>query len=453
MSSYPRLASRLYNVPLLITPAKLEVIERVFRAHIDGTAPSLPEFKAEERLDVELAALGGATRAQGGYLRTADGVALIQVLGTLVQRGSGMDAMSGLESYDVIGAKLDAAMADPMVRGILFEVDSDGGEGAGLFDLAARVRAADAIKPVTAHSNEKAFSAAYGLAAAAGELYVAPTGMVGSVGVRMLHVDQSTYDAKRGLVYTPIFAGAHKDDFSPHAPLSDAAAAEAQGMVDRLYQTFVAHVANVRGISEDTVRATEAGILHPDQAEANGMVDGTATLGEALASLRKRMTDKQNAPFYQRAAGAHTKENQMTQANTAPAATASAPTDEQLAAARTAGAQEAQAAAAKQVADANAAGAKAERERIAGILAHAEAEGRRKMAEHLAFKTDSTIEAAAALMAVAPKEAASAANPLAAKMDALGNPKVAADAAADDGKPKARIDTKAIYDSRLKAVK
>lgn len=111
-----------------------------------------------------------------------------------------------------------------------------------------------------------------------------------------------------------------------------------------------------------------------------------------------------------------------------PAAANAAPTDEQLTAARTAGAADAQAAAAKQSAEAGALAQKAERDRVAGILGHAEAAGRRSLAEHLAFKTDSTVEAAAALMAASAKEAAAApVDRLAAAMAREGNPKIGAD--------------------------
>ena len=73
------------------------------------------------------------------------------------------------------------------------------------------------------------------------------------------------------------------------------------------------------------------------------------------------------------------------------------------------------------------AGAQDERTRVAAILTHAEAEGRRALAEHLGFKTESTIEQAAAMLAAAPKSAAPVTNMLAAAMGAIPNPKVGAD--------------------------
>lgn len=438
--SYPRLAARLYNAPLLITPDKAEVLERVFRAHVEGTIAALPAFKAGERNHFDLASSsGGTVRTQGGYFRTGDGMAVIQVLGSLVQRGSIDDAASGLESYDRIGAQFGAAVNDPMVRGILLEIDSDGGEAAGCFNLASLIRTADGMKPVTAHANEKAFSAAYALGVSAGEFYVADTGMVGSVGVRMLHVDQSSYDAKRGMVYTPIFAGARKNDGSTHAPLSDEAATAAQAMCDRLYETFINHVAGMRDIDAQEVRDTEAALLHPDQAEKVRMVDGVATLDGALQSLRARVAERAETgnSFYQRAADAQIKEIHMATDNKAPAATVAAITPEQLAAERATALAEGIAQGkleASKDTDAKATcSAVAARERIKAINMCEAAKGREKLAAHIAYDTEMSVEQAVALLGNAPQEQpAAAANPLAAAMAGLPNPKVGADGGDED---------------------
>ena len=80
-----------------------------------------------------------------------------------------------------MGKQLAAARADPMVRGILLELDSPGGEASGIQDFARALRTTSQEKPVIAHANEMAFSAAYWIASAAEELYAPASGMVGSV--------------------------------------------------------------------------------------------------------------------------------------------------------------------------------------------------------------------------------------------------------------------------------
>lgn len=451
--SYPRLASRLYNQPLLIEPGKAEVVEAVFRAYAEGRPSDLPKFEAAEQ--PQLAIPIALRRTDNGYLLSDAGIAVLPVHGTLVQRAGNIDAASGLTGYNQLAARLQAAMADPEVSGVLLEIDSPGGEAAGVWDLAAQI--AQATKPVVAHANEMAFSAAYALAAAApAGLYLPEAGMVGSVGVIMMHVDQSALDAKRGLVYTPIFAGKRKADFSPHAPLSDRARAAAQDQVDRLYQIFVDQVARDRGIDASVVKKTEAGLLTPGQAIDLRMADGQASFAETLQIL----TDRVSAPgftgygFTQRRVGANSSEGAI-MANDPKAPAPTAATEEQLNTARADGRAEGVAQATAEltpkIAEASAAATTAERDRIAGILTHAEASGRRALAEHLAFKTGATIADAAALLAAAPKETA-AANPLAAAMANVPNPQVgaAADAAPTASAP--RVSSSAdIFEMRRRA--
>lgn len=388
--SYPRLAARLYNAPLLIEPGKAEVIEAVFRAYAEGRQDELLKVEAKPTAAPPVP----MERTDNGYFLTAGGVAVLPVHGTLVQRAGGLDAMSGLTGYNMVSSRLQAALADSKVRGIVMEFDSPGGEVAGVFELAGQIAAA--TKPVYAHANEMMFSAAYALGAGAQELWVAQTGMVGSVGVIMMHVDQSQADAKKGLVYTPIFAGARKTDYSSHAPLSDAARASAQEQVDRLYQVFVDHVAGARGMDQAAVRATEAGLLTPGQALDNGMADGQATLAETI----QRMQDSFALSFtgYTRPSRASSeRSNTMTTEKTPGQAAA---TEEQLQTARATATAEAEA----KYPALRTEGAVAERARIKAILTADAAKDRPTLAQHLAFETDMNAEQAAAMLGKAAPE-------------------------------------------------
>ena len=140
-------------------------------------------------------------------------------------------------------------MADEDVSQIILNIDSPGGEVAGAFDLADLIYQARGTKPILAIANESALSAAYLIASAADKVYLTRTASVGSVGVMALHVDQSKAEEKIGLKYTAIYAGARKNDFSPHCPLSDEAFAAATEKVNATYDLFVKTVARNRGIS------------------------------------------------------------------------------------------------------------------------------------------------------------------------------------------------------------
>jgi signal peptide peptidase SppA len=207
-----------------------------------------------------------------------------------------MEAASGLTSYGEIAAMLDAALIDPQVSGILLDIDSPGGEASGSFELARRVREVAAQKPVWAVANDAAYSAAYAIAASAQRLFVTETGGVGSIGVIALHVDQSVKDAKDGYHYTAITAGTHKNDYSPHQPLSDAAKTELQGEVDRLYAIFTDHVAAMRDLELGAVRATEAGLFFGSNAVAQGLADGVQTLDVTLSQFHQFLNARNHSP-------------------------------------------------------------------------------------------------------------------------------------------------------------
>ena len=273
MTLLPHLAARLFAAPLLIHRPKLDVILAVLGSRIGVTDLAAPSgFVLPERVTPVATSNSGQ-------------IAVIPIHGTLVRRTVGLEADSGLTSYTTIASQLDAALANPNAAAILLDIDSPGGESGGVFDLADRIRAAAAVKPVWAVANDMAFSAAYALASAASRIVVSRTGGVGSIGVIAMHVDQSVKDAQDGVRYTAVFAGDRKNDLNPHAPMSSEAHAFLQGEVNRIYALFAETVAKHRGISNDAVRATEAGLFFGQEAVAAGLADAVGTFDDALLQL------------------------------------------------------------------------------------------------------------------------------------------------------------------------
>ena len=277
------LSGRLYGVPLLIHQPKLDLILSVLGSRTQ-TLP-LPDWVQPDRT----------------VLQPPPGIAVIEVHGSLVRRTAGLDPVSGMLSYDSISQQLDAALASADVQGILLSIDSAGGEAGGVFDLADRIFAARTQKPIWAIADDMAFSAAYAIASSAERVWVTRTGGVGSVGVIALHVDQSARDAMDGLVVTPVYSGAKKNDLSPHQPLADRARADLQTEVDRLYGMFLATVSRNRKLDPERVRATEAGLLFANDALAQGFADGIGNPQEVLSQfssyLAGRNATAQNTIF------------------------------------------------------------------------------------------------------------------------------------------------------------
>lgn len=396
-------ASLVFNTPLLIAPQRLEAIMNYLKPRLEGGAFE-PAAQVEFREDSQ----------RRPYRVTTGGVAVVPIVGTLVHRASWMDATSSdLVSYSEVTRNLIQAFDDPDVKAVLLEVDSPGGSVAGAFDLVDAVYAFRKAKPIWAAANEEACSAAYALASGASRLYLTRTGIVGSIGVIWQHVDQSKFDQALGVKYTVFNAGARKNDFNPHFPVSKEAQNWAQAEVDRAYGIFVDTVARNRGMDPEAVRATEAGLFFGPQAVEVGLADGVASFQETLEALEAEVNPQNAIPGGAMAAGydsAINKEEkgmEVTDQGKGPAAETP-----------DAGVNAPDLEAAKKEA------VKASQERIAAILGAPEAEGREAMAKELAFKTSLSVEEATGILAAAPQAQA---NPLAQAMSKEPNPEVGAD--------------------------
>jgi signal peptide peptidase SppA len=280
--SLAQIAGRVLNRPLLLHPDKADLILHVLQGRI-GIEP-LQEITPETNRFI-----GTYRRDNGGVgsMRVETGVAILPIVGSLVNRGAWIGASSGLVSYEGIAAQLREAEADPDVRAILLDIDSPGGEATGMFATAKMVSAVNKTKPVVAFVNDVAASAAYGIASVASEIIVSPTSMAGSIGVVLTHLDRSGELEDRGVKPTLIHAGAHKVDGHPFGPLSDAVRADLQAEVMKIYDQFVGLVAEGRAgrISPDAIRATEARTYLGADAISQGLADRMASLEEVIGAL------------------------------------------------------------------------------------------------------------------------------------------------------------------------
>ncbi|MBI3446181.1 MAG: S49 family peptidase [Magnetospirillum sp.] len=313
MTHYPRIAALLFGPPLAIQPAALRTMIDAIGPRLLGTededqdrprAEADPDQGAERRaaLHQRLAAVTDGEVVDVGdgiaeYCVTAGGVAVIPVQGTLVNRFDWLSTICGITSYDGIGMALDAALADAKVKAVLLDIDSPGGQANVVADLADRIRAACAAKPVWAVANPMAFSAAYWLAAAADRVLLPRLGDVGSIGALRLHTDRSKANAQRGIAYTAVYSGARKVDGASHAPLTTAAQETWQADIDQVRQHFAAAVAGFRGLSVEAVLATEAGQYMDVSAIAAGLADAVMTFDEALSALTDQVS-RAAAPLY-----------------------------------------------------------------------------------------------------------------------------------------------------------
>ena len=174
-----------------------------------------------------------------------------------------------------------AAANDSEVGRIVFAIHSPGGSAFGVGEAAAAIREVSKIKPTVAAVSYLAASAAYWLAASTREIVAAPSALVGSVGVRVSHIDVSAALEMDGIKVTELSKPESKSDLSPYKPLSDTARAELMRVVDEMYGVFSADISKARRI-DMAKNADQYGRVHPASfAKSIGMIDRVATF-EAL---------------------------------------------------------------------------------------------------------------------------------------------------------------------------
>lgn len=276
----PHLAQKLFNTPLAIHPQKAEVIVSSLTERLGITQVRSTMMEDDDGY------FSRKARKDSGY-DVLEGIAVISVYGTLVQKLGTLRPYSGMTGYDGIRRVFLTAVNDPEVKGICLDIDSPGGEVAGCFDLVDLIYAERGKKPIHAILSENAFSAAYAIASAADKIYVPRTGGVGSVGVIVIHCDWSQRIKDDGLKVSIITYGNRKAESNPYVALSDEAKAAIQHDVDEMGRLFVSTVSRNRGLSETVIRNTQAACYLAAEGVQMGLADAVASPDVAFQELMK----------------------------------------------------------------------------------------------------------------------------------------------------------------------
>ena len=307
-----RIAGMIFNQPLMVTEAMLDQAAawanqqmslNIVNLSVNGAQPQMMEDDDDREYETAAMRAESARRQQ-----IADtGVAIIPVHGVLVSRSMQMNPCETMTSYEQLRGQVVAALADPAVEQIAFDIDSPGGSTVGAFELADFLFEARSVKPMSAITHYSAYSAGYLLASAIGNVSMSRTSGVGSVGVIAKHLDVSARNEQMGVKVTTVYAGAHKNDLSPHEPLSDQSLKFLNDMVQGYYGQFVDAVARYRGTNADAVRGTEAGVFMGQQGVDIGFADRIETPQAAIDRIAAQAREARVARSTKQSIGARAK--------------------------------------------------------------------------------------------------------------------------------------------------
>jgi len=400
LRNLPHIASLAFNEPLLLEPAYARVFFCALAGQLGITR--LTDTVAgislgPEQISEPLALFGDGddvgTRPTRSYLVT-NGIAVLPISGTLVSKTRSLQPYSGMTGYNGIIARMQQAISDPGVDGILLDMDTPGGMVAGAFDCADVIARMREIKPIWALANDMNCSAGQLIASAATRRLVTQTAKTGSIGVMMAHSNYGTALKANGVEVTLIYSGEHKVKGNPYEKLPEDVRADFQTRIDATRQMFAEKVSSYTGLSVQDVLNTEAAVFSGQESVDNGLADELVNNIDALNVMRESL-DQRKKSF----AGVNMK--------TTDSAASAIP----LVSLTVGGGDEATAItnpAATSVPDVNAqvlAAVAAENSRIMGILNCDEAKGRESQARVLAETPGMTIEGAQRILASAPVSA------------------------------------------------
>lgn len=300
--AYGHIAQRMFNTPLAYDPRKAEAFVGGLGGRIAGSdvvivnGGSAVEHTAFANGRPSAGIIGSFAQREAvkwgmSALQMEGNVAVIPIEGTLVNKGTFIGQSSGITSYEGIRYQVARAAASPEVKGVVFEIDSFGGECAGLFEAAADIAALSKAKPTIAILTDWAYSAAYCLASQARSIVAPQFGGAGSIGVIMLHADYSGMLEKEGIKVTIIKAGARKADGNPYEELPATVLDKWQAEANAIREQFAAVVGKGRkgAITKAKALATEAEAFTATEALSLGLVDAIADPSAAFDAFIKEI--------------------------------------------------------------------------------------------------------------------------------------------------------------------
>lgn len=271
--------------------------ETAFQRFLVGLAARAKAYLADGEEDDD-DDLGEAVQMQGA-------VAVIACHGVI----SSDDAWWADVSSPRLVRQIQLATAAPSCAAILLDVNSPGGDAAGMAEVVDALAAARAEKPVWCQVSGMAASGGYMIASQAQKCFAGRMDQIGSIGVRAAVIDVSEMLAKEGIKVEIFDTGPYKSAGLGYAPLTDEHRKYFQGIVDTIFGEFVKCVAKGRRISQAKVRESADGrVWFAEEAMTRGLIDGIQGYAETLSQL----TDLASRPKRSAAAKADNPEVQPT---------------------------------------------------------------------------------------------------------------------------------------------
>jgi protease-4 len=178
---------------------------------------------------------------------------------------------------------------DPSVKAIVLRVNSPGGSATAAETIQRELRLARKAKPVVVSMGSYAASGGYWISAYGDRIFAEPSTITGSIGVFGIQPNLQKLANDHGVTFDSVKTGRFADSINITRPKTEAELAMFQGMVDWIYEQFVAKVAEGRKLPVSRVEEIAQGrVWSGTEAKRLGLVDEIGGLEAAIRYAGKQ---------------------------------------------------------------------------------------------------------------------------------------------------------------------
>ena len=263
-----------------------------FRVAVNIVSRNPPTFglngEFKEKIEKRALSLGDGKNKDLKFVEKRGNIGILNIRGPIVRYGGMMELSADVRSLETYAKEFKVLEEDPSIEVIVLNIDSPGGEAAGISQFATYIR--NSPKRVVAYIDDLGASAAYWIASAAKEIYASTTAFVGSIGVVFTIIDDSQKQKKEGIEKIEIVS-VQSPKKRPDVK-SEEGRKQIEVWANDLADKFIKSVARYRGVSEEYVLNNfgQGDLLIAEKAKDVKMIDGIMTFEKLIKTLSKKTT-------------------------------------------------------------------------------------------------------------------------------------------------------------------
>jgi protease-4 len=258
---------------------KLGLVDRI--APYDEVLDELKKLAGKQPKDKDFPQISLATYAGiPGEAKTGrTRIAVVVAEGEIVD-GEGKANQVGGER---LSRELRQLRLDDRIKAVVLRVNSPGGSAAASELIQREVILTKKVKPLVVSMGHLAASGGYWISTYGDRIFAEPSTITGSIGVFGLLPNVKKLANEHGITWDSVQTAKLANPMTLARPKNDLELARIQGLVDRIYEQFVAKVADSRKMKKEAVHEIAQGrVWSGQEAVKLGLVDEVGGLDAAV---------------------------------------------------------------------------------------------------------------------------------------------------------------------------